>query len=544
MSSPGKKGGLRLQDIDNANYEYSNSEKNSTHFLIGLFFLFLIFTSMHTPITLAANEEGDTLVVCIAAPIISLDPTDYRDRTTQAVLKNMFDSLTTLDNNMKVVPQLAESWENLDDTTWEFTLRRGVKFHNGDPFTARDVRFTLNRVIGDGALDGKTSPRKGLLGPLVGVRVVDEYTVQIQTMKPWAILPLMLTLQEIIPEKCMKSVGSEAFKQSPVGTGPFRFIREEKEESLILESFEDYYGGSPENPPVQTAALKRLIFKSVPENIERVAMLKRGECDMITSVPPESVPILEMIPGIHVAVCPATKSFFGEINCIKPPFNDPRVRHALNYAVDMRTAIDLILQGHGKVLPTVLLPNAFAYDSSQKSYSYNPKVAKDLLADAGFAEGSLISIDCAADNRQFANIIAMFLTKVGMKPVIGVVKRDRPEVLGENAPWDIFVTSWGNSTLDPSGILVPKFQTNGEGNYSKYGNEEVDRLLSLAESTVESNMRKYFYKMVQEIIFDDAPMIFGYATEDLYGVREKVRNFIPSPSGMMKMHDVYLKEGD
>jgi len=521
-----------------------HSKQISSSFLIAVIFCSLIIAPLYTPITLAANEEGNTLVVCIAAPILSLDPTDYRDRTTQAVLKNVFDSLTTLDNNMRVVPQLAESWENLDDTTWEFRLRRGVKFHNGSNFTARDVRFTLNRVIGERALDGKTSPRKGLLGPVVGIRVVDDYTIQIQTIKPWAILPLMLTLQEIVPEKYMKSVGSEDFKKSPVGTGPFRFVRETKGTNLILEWFENYYGGSPGNPPVQKAVLKRLIFKTVPERIERVAMLKRGECDLITNLPTESVPILKMTPGINVVSCPATKSYFAEINCARQPFNDRRIRLAMNYAVDMRTAIDLILQGHGKILPTILLPNAFAYDSSQKPYSYNPELAKKLLKAAGFAEGSAISINCTEDNRQFANIIALFLTKVGMKPAISVVERDRPEFLGENSSWDIFVTSWGNSTLDPSGILAPKFQTNGVGNYSKYGNDEVDRLLAQAESTLDSNMRKDHYKKVQEIIFDDAPMIFGYATEDIYGVREKVKNFIPSPSGMMKMHDVYIKEGD
>ncbi len=524
------------------NINIPHSEKISAKLLVAILFYSLIMATICTPITLAANEEGDTLVVCIADPIISLDPTDYRDRTTQAVLKNLFDGLTTLDNNMKIVPQLAESWENLDDTTWEFRLRRGVKFHNGSYFTARDVRFTLNRVIGEGAIEGKTSPRKGLLGPVVGVRVVDDYTIQIQTMKPWAILPLMLTLQEIVPEKYMKSVGSEEFKKLPVGTGPFRFIREERGKNLNLERFEDYYGGSPGNPPVQNAALKRLIFKTIPERIERVAILKRGECDIITNVPTESVPILKMTAGINIVSCPATKSYFAEINCARPPLNDRRIRLAMNYAVDMRTAIDLILQGHGKVLPTVLLPNAFAYDSSQKPYSYDPKLAKELLTAAGFTEGSAISINCTADNRQFANIIALFLTRVGMKPMISVIERDRPDLLGENSPWDIFVTSWGNSTLDPSGILVPKFQTNGDGNYSKYGNEEVDSLLAQAESTLDPIRRKYYYKRVQEIIFDDAPMIFGYATEDLYGLRERVRNFIPSPSGMMKMHDVYIKK--
>lgn len=526
-----------MQDID-----YPN--RLSFYIGIAVFICSLIRAISCPCITLASQEGGNGLVVCIPSPIVSLDPTDYRDRNTQSVLKNMFDSLTTRDRNMKVVPQLAESWENLDETTWEFKLRRGVTFHNGDPFTAKDVRFTLNRVIEEGALDGKTSPRKSLLGPIAGVRMLDDFTVQIQTKKPWAILPLMLSLQEIVPAEYMQSTGSEGFQKSPVGTGPFRFVRAENDEHLVLERFEEYYGGSPGNPPVQAAPLRHLIFKAVPERIERIAMLKRGECDIITHAPPEAAPILEMMPGIDVVIGPATISYFAEINCVKPPLNDRRIRLAMNYAVDMHTAVDLILQGHGKVLPAVLLPNSFAYHSSQKPYPYHPELAKELLKNAGFAEGSSIAIYCSEDNRQFANIIALFLTRVGIRPDIHPVKRDRPEALGENAPWDLFVTSWGNSTLDPSGVLEPKFHTGGQGNYSGYANEEVDQLLSQAESTWDSEERRNYYEKVQEIIYHDVPMIFGYAAEEMYGVRGKVKNFIPSPTGMMDMHDVFLEEGD
>jgi peptide/nickel transport system substrate-binding protein len=512
--------------------------------IIGVIFSSWIVAKPCSSKALANEGEKNKLVICIPSPIISLDPTNYRDRNTQMVLKNMFDSLTTRDGNMKVVPQLAESWEALDDTTWEFKLRRGVKFHNGDDFTAEDVRFTLKRVVMEGALDGKTSPRKGLLGPLVAVRIVDDYTVQIQTEEPWAILPLMLTLQEMVPKDYMKAAGPKGFQMNPIGTGPFRFVRGEGEKLLILERFEDYYGGSPENPPVQVAPLKYLIFKTVPERIERIAMLKKGECDIISHLRSEAVAILEMVPGIKVLSLPGTRSYFAEMNCAKSPFNDRRIRRAMNYAVDMHAVVDHILQGHGKVLPTVLLPNAFAYHASQKPYPYNPKLAKKLLTDAGFPEGFSIAINCTEDNRQFANIIAFFLTKVGVKSVINVVDRNRPGALGENAIWDILVTSWGNSTLDPVGILVPKFRTGGRGNYSNYSNEEVDRLLSQAEGTLNLRMRENYYKKVQEIIYNDVPMIFGYAAEDRYGVREKVKNFIPSPSGMMNMHDVYIEDGD
>jgi len=490
--------------------------------------------------TLSIKGEKNRLVICLPSPIVSLDPTNYRDRNTQIVLKNMFDSLTTRDANMNVVPQLAESWKILDDTTWEFKLRRGVKFHNGDDFTAEDVKFTLERVIKEGALDGKTSPRKSLLGPLSRVKIIDERTVQVETEKPWPILPLMLTLQEILPERYMKAVGSQGFLRNPIGTGPFRFVRAEGRKLLILERFRDYYGGSPEIPPVQVAPLKHLIFKAVLVKAERIAMLKKGECDIITHVPPEAVPILQTTPGIKVLSCPATRSYFAEINSIKPLFNDRRIRLAMNYAVDMQAVVDHVLQGHGKALPTVLLPNAFAYNSSLKPHTYNPELVKKLLKDSGFSEGRSVTINCIKNDRNFANIIAAFLTRVGVKSAINIVDHRRPKAYGKNAKWDIFVGSWGNSTLDPVGILVPKFRTGARGNFSKYSNEEVDELFALAEDTLNPQLRENYYKKVQEIIYKDVPMIFGYAAEEFYGVREKAKNFMPSSSGMMNMHDVYV----
>ena len=236
------------------------------HFLVTRWLLHFIFITVFL-YTLAypqlcASQAQDIrgaknkLTIGLDSSIVSLDPTDYRDRNTQVALKNMFDSLTTRDKDLKVVPQLAESWKTLDDTTWEFKLRRGIKFHNGDEFTSKDVKFTLDRVTRDGALDGKTSPRKGLLASLSSVTVVDDYTVRIQTTKPWAILPLMLTLQEIVPMKYMMEVGSPGFQKKPVGTGPFQFVGKEDQHELILTRFENYYGGSPNNPTVQPAPLK------------------------------------------------------------------------------------------------------------------------------------------------------------------------------------------------------------------------------------------------------------------------------------------------
>jgi len=525
------------------------------HLLVKRWLLYLIFmvALMYTwgyPKPCASQTPNlqnikNKLSIGLDSSIVSLDPTDYRDRNTQVALKNMFDSLTTRDKDLKVVPQLAESWKTLDDTTWEFKLRRGVKFHNGDDFTSKDVKFTLDRVTREGALDGKTSPRKSLLASLSGVTVVDDHTVRIQTAKPWAILPLMLTLQEIVPQKYMKEVGSLGFQKKPVGTGPFQFVGKEGQDQLILERFENYYGGSPNNPPVQKAPLKYLIFKHIPENIVRIGMLQRKELDIITGISPETVGILKMTPELEVKTSPATRSHFVEINMTRPPFDDPRIRLALNYAVDMKPVVDHVLGGQGRVLPSILLPNAFAYNPSLRPYEYNIDKAKKLLNDAGYPKELSIKIYCPAATQPFANAIALFLTKVGVNYTIHVVQPGSSfDIVANRSKWHLFVTSWGNSTLDPVGILVPKFKSGGRGNYSGYSNQRVDQLLSLADGTLDIKKRESYYKEVQGIIHKDVPIIFGYAAEEIYALGQWVKNFTPSSSGMMSMRDVYVEKGD
>ena len=492
--------------------------------------------------TAADKEVKNRLMVCLSNPIRSLDPTNHRSRDTQIVLKNIFDSLTTRDSSMNVVPQLAESWHVLNDTTWEFKLKQGIKFHNGNDFTAKDIKFTFDRVIKEGAMEGKTSPRQGLFKSLSRIKIIDDYTIHIETEKAWPNLPLMLTLQEILSKKYRDEAGVKKFQAFPVGTGPFKFVRSKEEESVELERFEGYYGGSAQIPPIQTAPVKYLIFRTVSNKIKRIAMLKKGESDIIINIPPETVEILKPLPDIDILSCPATISYFAEINANKPPFDDQKNRLAMNFAMDTKAVVDFILKGHGTVLPTILLPNAFAYNTVLTPYRYDPEMAKKLLSESSFPEERTLAIYTTKENIQFTNIIASFLTRVGIKSTVHITNSWKPDALGKNAKWDIYVDSWGNSTLDPIGILWPKFKTNARGNFSGFSSKEVDTLFLQAETTMDMQLRGTCYKKIQKIVYDAAPMIFGYAAEEFYGVNKRVKNFFPSSSGMMNMHDVYIRE--
>lgn len=490
------------------------------------------------------SGEKNRLILCIASDVDSLDPTDFRSRTTQIVLNSIFDSLTTRDSFNGVIPQLADSWRLINDTLWQFKLRKGVRFHNGDRLSAADVKFTLDRVVKKGGLDGRSSPRKSLFEPIFDVSVVDDLTVHIKTRYPWPNLPLMLSLQPIVPAGYIQTVGIQEFKNHPVGSGPFRLVSSDPGKELRLERFKDYYGGSDQQPPVQTTPIKYLIFKVVPSQLDQMVMLKTGRCDIIFNIPPESIPILEMSPGVQIIKVPPTKSYFAEINCTKPPFDDVRVRHSLNFAVDIQAVVRHKLQGYASALATVLLPNAFGYDHTLEPYPYEPARARKLLAASAYPYNRPIAIHCNRDDLAFAHTIALFLTKLGLKARVSIAPNYRPKTSGPDAPWDIFVGSWGNSTLDPVGILIPKFRSHAYGNYSGYSCVQVDDLMMRTQSTMDDARRADGYRQIQKIIFRDAPMIFGYAPDEFYAVAKRVKNFVPPDTGMIDLRDVYVKEDD
>ena len=313
------------------------------------------------------------MIICQHDSIHDLDPAIHRLRHIQIILKNILDSLTTRDARMSVVPQLAESWKALNQTSWEFKLRKGVKFHNDEEFTAEDAKFSLERIFKEGGLGSATSPRKSLLGPVTEVKIMDQHTIVIKTAKPWPILPLMLSLQEMVPKDYMQKVGSGGFQSHPIGTGPFKFVKLEGDERIILERFDSYYGGSPDIPPVGPAPLNSLIFQFVPTKSKQIQMLKKNECSIIFRIEPSSLPILEADPNIKLLSNTATRSHYAEFNCRKPPFDDPRVRQALNYAVDTNTVVEVVLQNNGIVLPTVMLPASVYYHESLDPYPYEDR---------------------------------------------------------------------------------------------------------------------------------------------------------------------------
>ena len=471
---------------------------------------------------------------------LTLDPANPGNRDTETIIRNMYDGLLTRDAAMQVVPELADSWRQVDPVTYEFHLRDGVHFHDGTLMTAEDVKFTMERVLG-GKIGGQTNPRKDLLGPLTRVDIVDPHTVRFVLRQPWPLLPAMLPFQEIVSEAFVKKVGDDGMVSQENGTGPFRLKEWSRGDRIVMERVPDYYGGSPAVPPVGPARVDRVIYKVMPDNASRVAALLAGDIDIINGLPVTSVSRVRDNPGTAVMAVNGTRTFFLAINVARPPFNDVRVRRALNHAVDRKLIVARLLNGLATPLNGVLSPDAFGFDADLPEYGYDPARAKALLAEAGVPNLAL-TIDVDGAQKDTAEAIASMMTRSGIAAKVQVwetavivpIWRDA----AKRRDHDLLFTSWGNASLDPSDIMMPAVHGGGRGNSAGYASSEVDKLLDQAEVETDQVKRRAMYLQVQQMVHDDAPWVFLWLPQDVYGVSKRLHGFKPSADGKIYLSRV------
>jgi peptide/nickel transport system substrate-binding protein len=515
-----------------------------------------------TPVT--GPQKGGTLVIGLSSEIMTLDPADYRERTTETVMRNMFDGLVTRTTDGRVVLELAESAELVDDTTWEFVLKKGVTFHNGEALTAEDVKFTFDRIISENGIDypePHTSPRKGLISPLGSVEIVDDDTVRLHLSAPWPVAMQMFVHQQILPKDYFEEVGNEAFIKAPVGCGPFKFVEGSLSDQIVVERFDDYYGGAEELPPVGPPLLDRVIFRMLPEASTRVAALRAGEVNIIQSVPSHMIPLLATDPNVRVVSGPSTRPAWMEMNVNIPPFDDARVRLAMNYAVDADTIVETVLGGLGIVIPGSLSPyNNFA-DPTLEPYGYDPDKALELLGEAGWADsdgdgfldkdGEKFSfvIDVRPSNKTNAEAVGGQLQELGIDATVrvwGDYSVLKPLLLGGERT--AYVGDWGDSAFDPVGHFEAKWHTqvegtgNGRGNFSSYSNPRVDELIEVGEVEPNVEKRHEIYDEAQQIVYREVPAVFLFLPDTIEACTGNVQNWTVSADGRLNMHDVWLSQ--
>jgi peptide/nickel transport system substrate-binding protein len=491
-------------------------------------------------------RQGDTLVVGMAATsIVTLDPAAYSDRATETVIRNIFDGLVTRTPDSQVVLELASDYRWVDDKTVEFDLKRGVKFHNGGDLTADDVVFSFDRILHQDV----GAQRRGFVQEVESVEKVDDGTVRFNLKSPWPVFLQMLVHNQIVPKDYLTQVGDAEFAKRPVGSGPFKFVEGNLDGQIVLERFDDYYGGADALPPVAPPYVERVIFHMIPDVATRVAALLIGEAHIIQNVPPHMVPQLIGNPEVTIKTTVGTRPKFMDLNVTAPPFDDVRVRQALNYAVDADRILTEVAGGYGVVLSGPLSPANLYVDPNLAPYGYDPEKAKVLLEEAGYAPEEIsFVIDAYGSYVDIAEAAAEFLRELGMDVNVRTWEYNVVRPLLLNCERQAFLRDWGDSAFDPVGYVEAKWQTfgagtpAGRGNFSCYSNARVDELIEAGASEPDPEKRREIYKEMQRLIYESAPAVFLYVPQEIEAASARVHNWEPSPDSRINLHDVWLSE--
>jgi peptide/nickel transport system substrate-binding protein len=434
----------------------------------------------------------------------------------------MFDDLLGRDlKTMKPVPRLAESVKPVDDLTWELALRRGVKFHNGEPFTAESVKFSLERIVNP----EQKSPIRSNFTWLKRVDIVDDSTVRLVTHKPYPLISELLAFgnAQMLPPKYAKQVGDAGLAKNPVGTGPYKFVEWKKGQHLILEANPDYWGGAP--------AVKTIVFRTIPETATQIAELLTGGVDILRALPPDQIPVVEGGGNARVSTAKTLRVVFLRPDVIgrasKTPLADLRVRRALNHGVDVDEIIKNILAGRAYRTPSWVSDMAFGHDPAVTAYPYDPARAKQLLAEAGYPNGFEVTLNTYAGSivsvEQVADAIQGQLARVGIR-----VKRKHFGDVGQFSKTDregkldgLTLSSWGSGSIfDADALFFPLARSGETGSY--IADSELDGWIDGARATLDAAKRRELYTKIQQRIKDQAYVVAMYGQFGIEAVNKRL----------------------
>lgn len=499
-------------------------------------FLSILLVLMLTLSACGSKETGggakDELVVAQGADPKSLDPHASNDQPSSRVNKQIYSTLVEATEDMEIEPGLAESWEQVDNTTWKFKLREGVKFHNGEELKASDVKFTLDRMM--------DSPEVAhIVGAVESVEVEGDYTVIIKTKEPFApiLAHLSHTAASILNEKAVMETGDD-YQNNPVGTGPFKFVSHDAGDKVTLERFDEYYG--------EPAKVKTLIFRNIPEGTNRTIGLETGEVDIAYDIEPIDLEKIRSNDKLELIEEESLSTSYIGFNTQKEPFDDIRVRKALNYAINVDEIIDVVLEGAGTKATGPINDKVFGYNKDLKGYEYDPEKAKELLAEAGYANGFKTSI-WTNDNPvrvRIAELVQAQLKEVGVDADIEEVEWGAYLERTAAGEHDMFILGWVTVTGDADYGLYALFhssQHGGAGNRTFFTNSEVDELLDKGRTSIDEKEREDVYSKAQEIIVEEAPQLFLYFQTQNAGIQNNIDGFRLHPAGHHRLSAVGFK---
>lgn len=489
------------------------------------------------------EKDGNEITIAVADNFISMDPHDTNDTLSYSAQKTMLQGLFGFDKDMNVVPVLAKDYTVNDDAT-EFTLelQEGVEFHDGTPFNAEAVKVNLDRLSDPES----TLIRASLFQIIEETEVVDDHTVIVRLSEPFGAMinTFAHPAGMIMSPKALEEYGDDV-SQHPVGTGPYVFEEWQPGDYLKVVKNENYW--NPTGNEVDS-----ITFRPTPENGTRVAMLQTGEADFIYPVPTEQAESIHGSNGIIVENNPSIVVYYMAMNNLKEPFDDERVRQAINYAIDKEAFIHVVKNGFATISDSIIAPNTQFY-SQQEPYEFDLEKAKSLLAEAGYADGFSATLWGSNNSGTIKAMeflqqqLAQVDIEVEVVPMeTGTLSDSIWNVTNpEDAEVELYYGGWSPSTGDADWGIRPL--VGGEDNYpptsynvAYYNNEEVNGYINVALQTGNPAEREEAYAKAQEIIWEETPWAFLSVDETVFGKKNYLEGVYLLPDGSLSVDDIEI----
>lgn len=490
------------------------------------------------------NDGADKdITIGVSDNFISMDPHDSNDTLGYSAQKGMMEGLVGFDKEMEVVPRLAEDWESSDDAKeFTFTLRDDVEFHDGEPFNAEAVKVNMDRLKDP----DNNLKRHSMAAVIDEVEVLDEYEVKFILKEPFGAMINNFAHPSMMMHSPKSLEEDDDVGLHPIGTGPFEFDEWEQGDHLTMKKNDNYW--REDYPKVDSVT-----FKPVPENGSRVAMLQAGEADFIYPVPTEQEEKLKDEDGIEVNFEESIVTQYVSMNTRKEPFDQKEVRQAVNYAIDQDAFIEVVQNGHGTPMDSIVAPKVQFYEA-QTPYDYDPEKAKELLKEAGYEDGFEAKIwsGNTSDAIKAAEFIQQQLSEVNIDLDVtsmesGTLSDSLWDVEDpDDAEVDMYYGGWSSSTGDADWGLRPLI--GGEENFPPasynvafFDNDEVNADIEKALGTADSDERAEAYENAQEVIWEEAPWGFLALAPTKAGKKDNLEGIYLLPDNSLSFEEIEVK---
>ena len=521
------------------------------------------------------SQQGGNMTIAIPSDIVSLDPHGSNDDPSEQIRDTIYEPLVTHDEDLNLVPALAEEYEQVDETTWRFKLREGVKFHDGSDFNADVVKANIERIQDP----ARASARASYFDMVSEINIIDDYNIELVTEYPYA--PLLnnlshgagkmiskdlidadytnaleqaesdLSLEEYYElrtaggeeheaavEDISQYVG-EKVETGPVGTNYFKFESRNPGEETVVSRNDDYW-----NTP---ALLDDITFKVVTEPATRIAELESGSSDAIISTLTSNTDRVEQTDGMTLMRSDAVNVDYIGFNTSKAPFDNPKIRQAISHAFDSEAVLDGVYNGSGMPADGPLAPALLGYSEELEGREYDMARAEELLDEAD-AEDLTINLMVNDDNPERLDVALWLqesLNEIGVTLNVEQVEWGAYLDATGNAEHDMFILGWGNTTGDPDETITSLYHTDNAGNNGNrafYSNPELDEILDNARQETDEAAREQMYIEAQEIIIEEAPSIFIRHGEYLNAHNGNVHEFKADGFNMLDFSETYIDE--